>query len=76
MYKIYGFNTCNFCSRSKELLDMLSVPYEYHEVPHSLRSAFMDQHGFTGEDRTFPRVWDGDRLVGGYTELEVEVLAR
>jgi len=78
-YRIHGFATCPFCQKARTLLEKEGIAFEYHEIndPEE-RRAFLDAHGFVEPSRTFPKVYriDGDAeiLVGGYAELEMNVL--
>lgn len=74
MYEVYGIDGCPYCEAAKKLLREESLPHQYHRVDDSEKSAFMDDRGFAGRDRTFPRIWRDGVLVGGYSELEAEVL--
>lgn len=74
MYKVYGYEECSFCRRAKALLTEMGLEYEFVLVPLHERAQFLDEHGFSGSDRTFPKVWRGQSYVGGYSDLEMEVL--
>lgn len=74
MYDIYGIAGCRFCAAAIELCQREGVPHRYWHVADDEKQSFLDSAGFTGRDRTFPRVWEGERVVGGYSELEAEVL--
>lgn len=67
MITIYGKPNCTYCEQAKLLLDSNNLSYTYKELDKD----------FTREDilklnpnvRTFPQIFDGDRLIGGYQEL-------
>lgn len=80
-YRIYGFSACPYCRKAKALLEAEGIPYDYVTIEDpAKRSAFLDSRGLRGTERTYPRIWtlrpDGteDRLVGGFSDLEIEVL--
>lgn len=80
-YRIYGFAACPYCRKAKALLEGEGIAYDYVAIEDpAARSAFLDARGITGADRTYPRVWtlspDGreERLVGGFSDLEMDVL--
>lgn len=74
MYKVYGYEECGYCRRAKALLQEHGLEHEFVLVPLHERASFLDEHGFTGSSRTFPKVWRGQSYVGGFSELEMEVL--
>lgn len=80
-YRIYGFSACPWCQKAKALLENERIPHDYVAIEDpAKRSAFLDSRGIRGADRTYPRIWtlrpDGteERLVGGFSDLEMEVL--
>ena len=80
-YRIYGFAACPYCRKARALLEREGIAHDYVAIEDPVaRSAFLDARGITGADRTYPRVWtltaDGreERLVGGFSDLEMDVL--
>ena len=80
-YRIYGFAACPYCRKAKALLEREGIPHDYIAIEDpAKRASFLDARGFTGADRTYPRIWtlanDGteERLVGGFSELEMDIL--
>lgn len=80
-YRIYGFSACPYCRKAKALLEAEGIAHDYVAIEDpAARAAFLDARGIRGADRTYPRVWtlapDGseDRLVGGFSDLEMDVL--
>lgn len=75
MYRVYGFSSCPWCKRAQAALASAGLVYEYVAIEDPVeRVRFMDERGFEGSQRTFPRVYYGDELVGGCTELEDRLL--
>lgn len=67
MIKIYGASWCAPCKAAKELLDSLSLNYDWIDV---------EQAQMTREDLlkttgalTVPRIIINDECIGGYSEL-------
>ena len=75
MIEIYGTNSCVFCDRAKDLLEMYEKEYTYIDVSETedITAAFFKKFPNV---RTVPQiVYDGiDRgypvHIGGYTELK------
>ncbi|MNV75346.1 Glutaredoxin-1 [compost metagenome] len=68
MYTIYSKPNCGYCKRAKDLLDILGEDFvEFNIEDDALRSQLNERLGY--EARTVPQIWDGDKFVGGYTEL-------
>lgn len=67
MITIYGKTGCTYCAQARAILDVRNIPYRYKKL----------NEDFTREEilslnpnaKTFPQIFDGDRLIGGYTEL-------
>jgi len=73
-YRMYGFDGCPWCDRAKGLLDALGLRFNYVRInDKQLRKEWMDERGFLGDQRTFPKVFaltdTHEVLIGGYTEL-------
>jgi len=68
MYIIYGRKGCIYCSKAKELLDNLKIPYEYHDVVKDInqRNKLLEK---ISEVKTVPQIFLNDKHIGGYTEL-------
>ena len=74
-YEVYGAPGCEYCSKTKWLLDYHNIPYEYIDVMENaeVQSAFfkkfpntntVPQIMFDGHDRGYPV------HIGGYDQLE------
>jgi len=69
-YRVYGYTGCIWCDKAKEFLgdvgeNFVFVPLETAEE----REAFLDERGIEAPNRTWPRVYEDDKLVGGYRQL-------
>ena len=80
-YRLYGFEACPYCQKAKRLLAGEGIGYEEIAIEDpEARRAFLDARGIQGAGRTFPRIWALDaqgeetRLVGGASDLEMEIL--
>jgi len=73
MYTIYGRKGCGYCSRAKELLDNLKIPYEYHDIMKDVeqRNILLEK---IHEVKTVPQIFLNDKHIGGYTELAKSLL--
>lgn len=81
MYHIYGFDACPWCKKAKQLLEEENIDHRYIDIPTPEdRTRFLDERGFLGPDRTFPRIYktvdSKEILVGGFASLEMDVLLR
>ena len=66
MIKIYSTAFCAFCTKAKELLDEMNIPYEdinIYEDADAMET--MREMEFT----TVPQILIEDMWVGGYVEL-------
>lgn len=74
-YVIYGYDGCKWCTKAVDLVDELGVAYSYTVINNpAARAAFMNERGFEGNNRTFPRVYrviEGvESIIGGFAELQ------
>lgn len=66
MIKIYSTAFCGFCTKAKELLDEMNIPYEDINIyEDSDGMEVMREMEFT----TVPQILVEDMWIGGYTEL-------
>ena len=70
MFKIYGKENCQFCTKAKLLLDMKSKEYEYVDITQNTTAyqMFADK-GW----RTVPQIFEDDTHIGGFTELKAYI---
>ncbi len=67
--KIYSLENCPYCERAKALFKGRGVAFEEIKVDRGntvLVQALAQQTGM----RTFPQIFIGDQLVGGFSELD------
>lgn len=67
MFKVYGKTHCKYCVAAIEDLDMFELDYEYVSLDDDLTMVYYVQR--KAHMNTVPIIFEGDRLVGGYTEL-------
>ena len=60
--EVYTKNDCKWCTLLKELLKEKDINYEEILVLEEDYEKFKEQHNVT----TFPQVYDGEKLIGGY----------
>jgi glutaredoxin 3 len=66
--KIFSTATCPFCTKAKQLLDRLNIPYE--EVLLDRNPATLKEFSrATGGARTVPQIIIDGKCIGGYIEL-------
>ena len=71
MITIYGKPNCSYCVQAKELLDAKRIPYEYVDVTQDVFSyRKLVYSGF----RTVPQCYEGERHIGGFTDLQQYVI--
>jgi len=66
MIKIYSTAFCGFCTKAKELLDEMNIPYEDINIYEDADAMeVMREMEFT----TVPQILVEDMWIGGYVEL-------
>lgn len=71
MITIYGKPSCPYCVQAKGLLDAKSIPYEYVDITQDeVAREKLVSSGF----RTVPQCYDGERHIGGFTDLQQYVI--
>jgi len=66
MIKIYSTAFCAFCTKAKELLDEMNIPYEDINIYEDADAMeVMREMEFT----TVPQIMIDDVWIGGFTEL-------
>ncbi len=69
---IFSVNYCPFCTKVRNLLKSVEVPFEIMEV-NEYPELFNDKkfietlHSHSGM-RTYPKVYIGEKCIGGYSE--------
>lgn len=65
--EVYGKPSCPYCTHTKNLLEKMSMEYDYIDVAQSpdVRFRFKAQ-GY----RTVPVIVIDDEIIGGYAELQ------
>ncbi len=66
---VYTIDPCPYCTQAKSLLQSKGVSFEEVRVQRdddAMREALLRKSGM----RTFPQIFFGDELVGGYAELK------
>lgn len=65
---VYTTEYCPYCTRAKELLKRRGVPFK--EVQFSMDDdAQWDALYARSKMQTVPQIFNGERLIGGYTDL-------
>lgn len=59
---------CPYCVRAKQLMDTRGVTYEEIKVADDDDAMWERLEKMSGM-KTVPQIWNGDQLVGGYTDL-------
>ncbi|MBP9721751.1 MAG: glutaredoxin 3 [Gammaproteobacteria bacterium] len=69
MIKVYTIEFCPYCSSAKALLTHNNIPFEEIHFDKNNQEKLNDLVSKSGM-RTFPQIFNGDSLIGGYTELK------
>lgn len=65
---VYTIPVCPYCTQAKNLLTQNDIPYQEINVDRNNQKAIDDLIAKSGM-RTFPQIFFGDELIGGFTEL-------
>lgn len=68
MIEVYGKQNCNWCVKTKEILDNYGINYKYYSVGEDVGIDFV-MESFPGV-RTVPIVAVDGKRIGGYEELK------
>jgi glutaredoxin 3 len=66
--QLYTMVNCPYCTQAKALLKRRGVAFEEHLVPLSDDAQWASLYKRSGM-RTMPQIFNGDDLVGGYSDL-------
>lgn len=67
--EIYTIDNCPYCERAKALLKSRGISYAETHVDKSNDTQIQDLVA-RSKMRTFPQIFIGGKIIGGYTELE------
>lgn len=73
MIQIFTKRGCSYCMKAKELLERANVSYSITDVtddPDTVNDLKNMPQVKQYNHKTFPFVFDGDKFIGGYTELQ------
>lgn len=74
-FTIYGAPNCDYCTKSKRVLDTADQQYLYHNIDEFGQSRketfdFFKREGLIPETvKTIPLIFVYGKFIGGYTEL-------
>lgn len=68
MVTVYTMNFCPYCKRAKELLGSRGIPFQEKLIPDDDEAQWDELERRSGM-KTMPQIFNGDKLIGGYTEL-------
>lgn len=64
---VWSKDRCMYCSEAKALLKQKGIDFEERNTDQGFtREQFFEANPTA---KTFPQVWFGDKLIGGYTDL-------
>ncbi|MBL7664390.1 MAG: glutathione S-transferase N-terminal domain-containing protein [Bacteriovoracaceae bacterium] len=66
---IYTINPCPYCQRAKDLLNRKKIVFEEVLIDRNDDEARMEL-AKKSSMRTFPQIFYGEKLIGGYSELQ------
>lgn len=67
--KIYSLTVCPYCVKAKNLLKLRGFTYE-EILMDSWSDEQWDEQERKNGMKTAPQIYAGDRLIGGYSDLE------
>lgn len=65
---VYTTRVCSFCTRAKNLLNQRGIPFQEIVLANDDEAAWQALYK-KSPMKTVPQIFQGDRLIGGYTEL-------
>lgn len=74
MYILYGTNTCPYCEKAKQLLNKNNIEYKYHDISENKTEILNNLADLTNNQRTIPVIFNNLKFIGGYTQLENEII--
>lgn len=69
MITIYSKQNCPFCEKAKGLCELKRLEYTVVDLtkdPHKILD-------YVPNARTFPQIFEGDKLIGGYDQFNAEI---
>ena len=72
MYTIYGIPNCSFCTKAKTLLEEKELDYDYIDIKKDIEQR-ENVMKLVPDMKTVPQIFENDRHIGGYTELNEEL---
>lgn len=66
---VYTIEHCPYCTSAKALLQQNNIPFQEIHMDRSDDKKISDLVLKSGM-RTFPQIFNGEQLIGGYTELK------
>lgn len=70
MFVIYSKPNCPFCTKAKDLLEVVGEDYiELNVQEGNNLEALTNILGYS--PKTVPQIWDEDEHIGGYEELKI-----
>lgn len=67
--KVYTMDGCPYCEKAKALLTRRQVAYQEIRVPYEDDAEWERLEKISGL-KTMPQIFHGDRLIGGYSDLD------
>jgi glutaredoxin 3 len=68
---VYTIDACPYCDRAKSLLTQRGIGYKEIFIDRSNDEEVTAVRQRSGM-RTFPQIYHGDRLIGGFSDLEAQ----
>jgi glutaredoxin 3 len=65
---VYTMNFCPYCKRAKELLGQRGIAFKEVLIPEEDEAQWDELEKRSGM-KTMPQIFNGDQLIGGYSEL-------
>ena len=73
MIVIYGASWCGPCQEARKLLERKSIAHDYRDVDRDHEAQAVVAEARVVGHTTLPVIYDGERLIGGFSELRREL---
>jgi len=67
MFLVYTKDNCNYCDKTKTLLDSSKIPFKF--ISKETAEDSITQFKETFNHKTFPFIFHKDSFIGGYSDL-------
>ena len=77
VYTVYTISGCGYCKKAKDLLKEMDLSFTVIKVTDSNeKKIYSEIDEKTGKYRYFPIIFEGDKFIGGFSELEEKLVCK